>query len=87
MDLRPEKPSDCAALRALHLTAFGDHGQVVADLADALRPVAAGEVGLSLVAEDDGDVVAHVPSTRSLLDAPRRLVEMQVLSPVAVPPA
>lgn len=87
MHLRLEQQPDRATLRALHLAAFGDHGQVVADLVDALRPAATGDVGLSLVAEDpDGDVVGHVMFTRSLLDAPRRLVEVQVLSPVAVRP-
>lgn len=85
--MRLEQPPDRAPLRALHLAAFGDHGHVVADLVDALRPAATGDLGLSLVAEDPhGDVVAHVMFTRSLLDAPRRLVDVQVLSPVAVLP-
>lgn len=34
----------------------------------------------------DGDVVGHVMFTRGLLDAPLRLVEVQVLSPVAALP-
>ena len=42
--------------------------------------------GLSLVADDGGRVVGHVMFTRCLLDAPRRLVEVQVLSPLAVAP-
>ncbi|GLY67275.1 GNAT family N-acetyltransferase [Amycolatopsis taiwanensis] len=43
--------------------------------------------GLSLVAVHDQQIVGHVMFTRSLLDAPRRLVEVQVLSPLAVAPA
>ena len=87
MQLRLEQHRDCAAVRGLHMAAFGDHGQVVADLVDALRPAAVGDVGLSLVAEDlHGDIVGHVMFTRSWLDAPRRLVDVQVLSPVAVRP-
>ncbi len=87
MHLRLEQPSDHAAVRGLHLAAFGNHGQVVADLVDALRSATTGDVGLSLVAEDPhGDVVGHVMFTRGLLDASRRLVEVQVLSPVAVLP-
>ncbi len=87
MHLRLELRSDHAAVRRLHLAAFGDHGQVVADLVDALRDEATGGDALSLLAEDaDENVVGHVMFTRSLLDAPRRLVEVQVLSPVAVLP-
>lgn len=59
---------------------------VVADLVDDLRgAVAAGE-GLSLLAEERDEVVGHVMFTTSLLDAPRRLVPVQVLSPVGVLP-
>ena len=42
--------------------------------------------GLSLVAQDAGEVVGHLMFTRSLLDAPTRLVEVQVLILVAVQP-
>ena len=87
MDIRSEKPQHRVAIRALHSAAFGDHGLVVADLVDALRDEIAPDNGLSLVAVDsDGDVVGHAMFTRSLLDAPLRLVEVQVLSPVAVLP-
>jgi putative acetyltransferase len=44
-------------------------------------------VGVSLVAEHDGEVLGHVMFSRSLLDAARRLVDVQVLSPLAVLPA
>ncbi|WLQ35357.1 N-acetyltransferase [Streptomyces castrisilvae] len=86
MDLREELPSDRQAVRDVHLQAFGDHGLVVADLIDTLRDTIMPEGGLSLVAERDRQVVGHVMFTRSLLDAPRRLVEVQVLSPLAVMP-
>ncbi|MGW1995277.1 GNAT family N-acetyltransferase [Embleya sp. NPDC001921] len=86
MDLREELPNDRPAVRAVHLRAFGDHGPVVADLVDSLRDTIAPEDGLSLVAEHDGQVVGHVMFTRSLLDAPRRLVDVQVLSPLGVMP-
>jgi putative acetyltransferase len=91
VDLRLERPEDRAGVRALHLAAFGEHGPVVADLVDALREAITSENGLSLVAvtgsDGGGDVVGHVMFTRSLLDAPQRLVEVQVLSPLAVLPA
>jgi len=84
MQIRLEQPDDHAAVAAVHRRAFGDHGDVVARLVGALRrddPDA-----LSLVAETNGAVVGHVMFSRSLLDAPRRLVPVQVLSPLAVLP-
>ncbi|MEU7414940.1 N-acetyltransferase [Streptomyces sp. NPDC042638] len=86
MDLREELPGDSESVRDIHLRAFGDHGLVVADLVDTLRGTITPADGLSLVAELDGQIVGHVMFTRSLLDAPRRLVEVRVLSPLAVMP-
>ncbi|MEU3629249.1 GNAT family N-acetyltransferase [Streptomyces fradiae] len=86
MDLREERAGDAQAVRDVHLRAFGDHGLVVADLVESLRDTLTPGDGLSLVAERDGWVVGHAMFTRSLLDAPRRLVEVQVLSPLAVLP-
>jgi putative acetyltransferase len=88
MRLRPERPADHDAVRAIHLRAFGEdgHGPVVAGLVEALRADATLSV-LSLVAEDpDGQVVAHAMFTPGLLDAPPRLVDIQILSPLAVTP-
>ncbi|NEA47379.1 N-acetyltransferase [Streptomyces sp. SID10815] len=87
MELREELPADRRAVRDVHMRAFGDHGLVVADLVDTLRTTVTPGDGLSLVAEEDGRIAGHVMFTRSLLDAPRRLVEVQVLSPLAVLPA
>lgn len=68
----------------MHVAAFGGHGQVVADLVDDLRAIPG---SISLVADEEDEVVGHVMFTTSLLDAPGRLVEVQVLSPVGVLPA
>ena len=73
-------------MRDIHLRAFGDHGVLVADLVDTLRDTITLEDGLSLVAKHDGQIVGHLMFTRGLLDAPRRLVAVQVLSPLAVMP-
>jgi putative acetyltransferase len=86
MDLREELPGDQESVREIHQRAFGDQGLVVADLVDTLRETITPMGGLSLVAGHDGQVVGHAMFTRSLLDAPRRLVEVQVLSPLAVMP-
>ncbi|WP_326580001.1 N-acetyltransferase [Actinacidiphila glaucinigra] len=86
MDLREELPGDAESVRDVHLRAFGGHGRAVADLVDTLRASVTPADGLSLVAEHDDRVVGHVMFTRGLLDAPRRLVDVQVLSPPAVLP-
>lgn len=87
MDVREELPGDEAPVRDVHLRAFGaDHGRVVADLVETLREGIAPTNGLSLVAVHASRVVGHVMFTRSLLDDPRRLVDVQVLSPLAILP-
>jgi putative acetyltransferase len=86
VEIRHERAGDRAAVGALHLAAFGDHGDVVVRLVDKLRARLTPSTGLSLVATADDMILGHVLFTRSLLDAPARLVDVQVLSPVAVMP-
>lgn len=86
MQVRHERPDDEAAVARVVTEAFGSHGDVVAQLVGALRALVGPDAGISLVAEVDGSVVGHVMFTRSLLDAPRRLVDVQVLSPLGVDP-
>jgi putative acetyltransferase len=59
---------------------------VVAGLVDALRASDGWRPGLSLVAEERGSVAGHILATRGWLDAPARLVEVLVLSPLSVTP-
>lgn len=82
--IRPEAPADRAAVRRVVTEAFERHGEDVADLVDALE--AAGHVRTSLLAEAGGEVVGHVQLNRSWVDARERLVEVLVLSPLAVAP-
>jgi putative acetyltransferase len=86
MKLREERSGDADAVREVHRKAFGDDGALVADLVDDLRTTIMPADALSLVAEHDGHVMGHVMFTRALLDAPARLVAIQVLSPLAVAP-
>ena len=82
LTIRPAQPTDNASVRRVVETAFAADGMVVADLVDAL----ARHVELSLVAEIDAAVVGHVQLNRSWLDARERLVDVLVLSPLAVLP-
>lgn len=81
--LREERPGEEAAVRAVVEDAFVGE-PVVGELVDALRRSPDWLPGLSFVAERDGAVVGHILFTRSLLDAPQRLVDVLVLSPVSV---
>ena len=87
VDVRAEEKSDWSAVRTVHLAAFGAHGQVVGNLVDDLRDAVARGEGLSLVAEEQDQIVGHVLFSPSLLDAPKRFVPVQVLSPIGVVPA
>jgi putative acetyltransferase len=86
MQVRPERPDDRDAVREVQRQAFGDRGDDVVKLVDALRVTITLEQGLSTVAEDGGKILGHVMFTTSLLDAPRRLVDVEVLSPLGVAP-
>lgn len=87
MEIRVEEPTDAAGVRHVHVEAFtGDHGADVAELVTGLRERLYVKGGLSLVAVDSDRIVGHVMFSHSLLDAPPRLVQVQVLSPVGVLP-
>jgi putative acetyltransferase len=91
--IRVSAPADEPAIADLVTAAFGDeHGPVVARLVDALRASPAWDPALSFVAGSGsadagpGQLTGYVLLTRNLLDAPRRLVDVLVLSPLAVRP-
>jgi putative acetyltransferase len=86
MKVRPEEPGDADAVAGIHREAFGDHGAVISALVDDLRARLSGETGLSLVAEARGLVVGHVMFSAGLVDAPVRLVAVEVLGPIGVRP-
>lgn len=84
--IREERPEDHDQIRRLHTAAFAPHDGRVAGLVDALREGLPATSGLSLAAIDGEAVVGHAMFTRSLVDAPAKLVEVQVLSPIGVLP-
>ncbi len=83
--LRSEQPGEADEIRAVVVSAFDR--PVVGELVDQLRASPDWISGLSFVAERKGRIIGHVLFTRSLLDAPPRLVDVLVLSPVSVIPA
>jgi putative acetyltransferase len=86
VSIRVELPTDAAVADDVQRRAFGAEGESIVRLVRDLRAALAREPGLSLVAVDGDEVVGHVMFTRNLLDAPSRLVDVQVLSPLAVAP-
>lgn len=86
MDIRQEQAGDREAVIDVHRRAFGTHGDSVAALAGALGADIEAHGGASYVAEIEGQVVANIMFSRSLLDAPKELVRVDVLSPVGVLP-
>lgn len=81
--VRQEQDADIAAVREVVRAAFGEDS--VAALLDELRTTPCW-LGLSYVAEQDGEVVGHVSLTRAWVDDPRELVDVLVLSPLSVRP-
>ena len=73
------------AVRRLEVAAFGGD-ESIGVLLDELRGSWAWEPALSIVAERNSEICAHVLFTRAILDAPNELVEVLVLSPVGVRP-
>ncbi|MBT0773097.1 N-acetyltransferase [Kineosporia sp. J2-2] len=87
MLIRAENHADRVAADDVYRQGFGVEGPKVAGLVGALRAMPPSACDLALVAEEDDRVVGSVLCTRSLLDAPRELVDVAVLSPLAVTPA
>jgi putative acetyltransferase len=83
--IRLERSDDVDAVNSMVVEAFDR--PVVGDLLRSLRSTDAWLEGMSFVADAGGRIVGHVLFTRSLLDAPRRLLDVLVLSPLAVAPS
>lgn len=79
---RPEIPADGAAIRAIHLLAFGTPKE--ANLVDRLRNNSAST--LSLVAEHDGAIVGHLLLSPVLLGEGATQLHGVGLAPIGVLP-
>jgi putative acetyltransferase len=82
--VRRQRASDALEIADLHKEAFGQSGDAVSNLVLDLTSTTTPSNGLSLVAIRDDRIVGHVLFTRGLVDAPARLVGVQMLSPLAV---
>jgi putative acetyltransferase len=72
-------------IRSLEVAAF-DGDESIGVLLDSLRSSWAWVPELSFVAERNSELCAHVSFTRAIVDAPRQLADVLVLSPVGVRP-
>jgi putative acetyltransferase len=81
LTIRAEQPDDVEDVRRVVASAFG--GQRMAGLLDGLRDSVAW-LDLGFVAVERDTVVGAVFFSRAWLDSPTRLVEVLVLSPMAV---
>ena len=85
LDIRPERPLDVTAIRAVVIAAFKDapySNQTEADIVDALR--ADGALSVSLVAADHGEIFGHVAF--SLVKIAQAPGVWYGLGPIAVKP-
>ncbi len=83
--VRPMEPDEFAAMRQLSIAAFGGD-PIIGDLLDLLHESWAWDDQLSFVAARDGELIGHVLYTHAFLDAPSRLEDVLVLSPIGVRP-
>lgn len=82
--VRAEADAELEAVARVVRGAFGPDRDVD-ELVRALRRSSAWR-GLSFVAELDGVIVGHLCFTRGWLDAPLRLIEVLILSPMSILP-
>lgn len=82
--VRVMRPDEWSQARAVNVAAFED--PTIGSLLDGLRESWSWEDDLSFVALRDGEIVGHIVFSHAFLDAPPRIVDVLVLSPVGVRP-
>ncbi len=83
MHIRPEEPADFDGVDRVNRTAFGQPDE--ADIVSRLRASKAFIPELSIVAEEEGEIVGHILFTRVELE-PRADARVVSLAPMAVLP-
>ena len=84
LEIRAAQQVDADSCRRVVLEAFGDQGEAILGVLGDLD--GRGDLTRQLIAEVGGVVVGLVGLSRAWLDARERLVEVLVLSPLAVTP-
>lgn len=84
MDVRVMRPDEYTSVRTLSVSTFDD--DTIGGLLDDLHDSWAWEDSLSFVALMDNELIGHVLYSRGFVDAPTRILDVLVLSPVAVAP-
>ena len=84
--LRIATETDLAGILAVHMGAFGGEGAEIAELVSALLCDETAAPVLSLVAQDDGQIIGHVLFTAVRLAGANREVSAQILAPLGVLP-
>lgn len=79
------RSDEYASMRSLSVSAFDD--DTIGALLDDLRDSWAWEDSLSFVAVKDDELMGHVLYSRGFVDGPTRLLDVLVLSPIAVAPS
>jgi len=82
LTIRPERPEDIPGIRLINLQAFGQPTE--ADIVDQLRQTC--RESLSLVAEDNRQLVGHILFTPAVIECNGRQVIGMGLAPMAVLP-
>lgn len=82
--IRPERPSDAAAIRHVVAAAFGS--TVEADLVERIRASPEFVAEMALVAELAGAVVGHVMISGAMLRSAAASMSIVILAPLAVRP-
>lgn len=78
------RTDEYATVRTLSVSTFDDIA--IGGLLDDLRNSWAWEDSLSFVAVEDDEPIGHVLYSRGFVDAPNRILDVLVLSPIAVTP-
>ncbi|HKK05646.1 MAG TPA: N-acetyltransferase [Gammaproteobacteria bacterium] len=83
MEIREARESDLTAIRQVHLNAFGEEGETIAELVSALFVDATAQPLLALVAETGGEVVGNVIFSTVRIEG-AGTVSACILAPLAV---
>lgn len=83
MEIREARESDLAAIRQVHLDAFGEEGEAIAELVSALFVDATAQPLLALVAETGGEVVGNIIFSTARIEG-AQTVSACILAPLAV---